>query len=71
MLKVIGTQGCSRCAMIKNILTKKEIRFDYFLFDELDSESQDNYLKASEQTGKMVFPILVQDGIIIDFKDIQ
>ena len=32
LIEVIGTEGCSRCMMVKSILKQKKVDFEYLLF---------------------------------------
>ena len=44
MIKVIGKTGCNRCTMTKNILTNKNVEFEYLLFEDLSSDEQNKYM---------------------------
>ena len=70
MIKVIGTQGCSRCMMTKNILTKKNIDFTYDLITSLSQEDQNKYIKLAQDKGFMNFPIIIKNNEIVTLEDI-
>lgn len=70
MILVIGTENCPRCMMVKNILTNKNIEFDYKMFSFLSSEEQEKYLNMAEKTGQMSFPLIIRDGKIIEIMEV-
>lgn len=62
---VIGSQGCSRCMIVKNILKSMKVDFDYQL---VNGENQ-KYVDEAISIGISQFPILVVDGKIMTFDD--
>jgi glutaredoxin len=57
MITLIGNTGCSRCAMVKNILESKGIEFNYILFETLDAEIQNEVMTKAVQNQLMNFPM--------------
>jgi glutaredoxin len=70
MYLVIGREGCSRCEMIKNILTNKNIKFEYELFETFNQEDKDKYLNMAKQAKLLAMPIIIQNDKVIDFKEV-
>ena len=70
MIKVFGTRNCSRCEMVKNILNKKGKTFDYFMIDEIDENEKKDILKKAKECGKLNFPIIIQDEVVVDIKEV-
>lgn len=63
-IMVYGKKGCSRCSMVKTILEKKSINYDYFDLESLPEQEQDeikNLAKKSKET--MVLPIILKNGV--------
>ena len=70
MLVVIGTYGCSRCTMIKNILKNRKIDFEYLDFNNLSQDKQKEYISFLEENNKLAFPLLIKDGKIVNLEEI-
>ena len=70
MIKVIGNKGCSRCEMVKNILSNKNVEYEYILFLDLDKKEQDELIERSKNAGQLSFPIIMKGENIIDIKEI-
>jgi len=71
MLLVIGTENCSRCAMVKNILNTKNINYNYKLIDELSETEQNNYLDIAKQSGQLSYPMIFKNNKIITIQEVQ
>lgn len=70
MVKIIGTKNCSRCAMTKNILSQKNIDYEYVDLGDIPQLEQDKYLVAAESMGLMNMPIIIKDEIPIRLEDL-
>lgn len=70
MILLIGTKHCSRCQMTTNILTNKNIPFEYKLFDSLSQEDQDKYLNIAKNVNQTSFPIIFKDDKIVTLQQI-
>jgi glutaredoxin len=71
LIKIIGTQNCSRCNIVKNILKSKNIEFEYILFDILEEKEKQEYMKFAEENNIKNFPIIIKNNIIIeDIRDV-
>jgi glutaredoxin len=70
LIKVIGTKGCSRCITIKNILTSKNIDYEYLFFDELMPSDKEKFKNLAEENNQFQFPLIIKDEKLIDIKDI-
>ena len=62
MIILVGNTGCSRCAMVKNILESKKIDFKYIIFDSLDNDTQDRVMKKATENGLMSFPMAFDEN---------
>lgn len=71
MLKIIGNTGCSRCTMVKTLLTSKGIDFDYSLLDDLSEKNKERYIKQAEEKGMMNMPLIIKDDEIVDLKEVM
>lgn len=72
MIKIIGIKNCSRCFMIKNILTNKKIDFDYIVYDDLSDKEKSAYDEIAKENNILNFPIIIDEkNNIIDIKDIN
>lgn len=70
MIKVVGNKGCSRCEMVKNILSNKNVEYEYILFLDLDKKEQEELMEKSKSIGQLSFPIIMKGENIIDIKEI-
>ena len=66
MLEVYGTKGCGKCKMVKNRLENNGEDFDYILLDDLEESEQDNLLGLAEKEGIKSFPIILEEGKIVE-----
>ena len=71
MIKVIGTENCNRCMMVKNMLNSKGIKYDYSLFSSLDENYQNTIMDMAKSQGIRSFPIIIKDNKIIDVKELM
>ena len=68
MIKVIGTENCSRCEMTKQILKQNNIEFKYSLFSELDNQLE--IRKEAMSKGMINFPIVLKDGEMVELQEV-
>lgn len=70
MYLLLGKENCSRCEMVKNILTNKNIEFEYKLLSDLSNDLKIKYLAKARDVGLIELPLIVKDNQIIDFKEV-
>ena len=70
MIKVIGKTGCNRCTMTKNILTNKNVEFEYLLFEDLSSDEQNKYMKLVEEQTMIELPLIIKNDKLITLQEI-
>jgi len=70
MILVIGTENCSRCNMVKNILNNKNIEYDYKLINSLSDEDKNKYINMAQCIGQMSFPLIIKDEKIITLQEV-
>jgi len=70
LIFVIGTNSCSRCYVVQNILTGKKIEFTYKNIDELDFDEQIQYVEQAKQLGQSSYPMIFKDGKLINIDDL-
>lgn len=58
MIKVIGTTGCGHCAQAKAILAKNNIKFEYYLLNELGDDLQTYYINIAEKENRLNLPLI-------------
>jgi glutaredoxin len=62
-IKVYGKAGCSRCEMVKQILAKKNIQYEYFLLDDLPYQEKEEVLTLAKLANeKMILPIILKEN---------
>lgn len=71
MVLVIGTENCSRCNMVKNILTNKKVDYQYILINDLPELEQDKYLTTARENNQMSYPMIFKDGEITTLQKLQ
>lgn len=69
-ITVYGTQGCSRCLMIKKMLDNKKIKYDYLLFEDLNNSEKDNIMDLAQNKGIQSFPLIIRDNEIITIEEV-
>jgi glutaredoxin len=70
MVTVIGTENCSRCKMVKDILTNKGIEFNYILFSSLSEDDKQKYLLMAAENKYASFPIILKDDKILNLQEV-
>jgi len=70
LIRVIGNHGCSRCEIVKQILTNTGIEFEYEILSDLPEETQKKYMKEARSKGQLNMPLIFKDNEIIDIKEI-
>lgn len=70
MILLIGTNGCSKCRITKQLLTQKNIEFEYKLLDEFSTEESNRYLNMAEEAEQFSFPLILKDNRIVELKDV-
>lgn len=70
MLLVIGQNDCTACKLAVNLLTKRNIEFEYILFDSLSSEEQQYYINLAEQHNQLSYPLIIKDNSLITLQEV-
>jgi len=70
MYLLLGKENCSRCDMIKNILTNKNIEFEYKLLNDLSNDIKFRYLAMARESKLIELPLIIKDNKIIGFKEV-
>lgn len=70
MLKVIGSKNCSRCTMLKTILSNKGKEYSYLDLEELDNETQNTLSKLAEESGLKSLPYILQDNKLLTMQEV-
>lgn len=70
MIVVIGTENCSRCNMVKNILNNKNIEYRYTLIDDYSVLDQSKYLEMAQSKGLMSYPMIFKDEEMITLQQL-
>lgn len=68
MILVLGNKGCSRCEMVKKVLEKNNIKFEYKLLDDCDNKQ--DYINIAVEKGMLNLPLVFKNGEIIDFEEV-
>ena len=70
MYLLLGKENCSRCEMVKNILTNKNIEFEYKLLNDLSNDIKFRYLAMARESRLIELPLIIRDNRVIDFNEI-
>jgi glutaredoxin len=70
MYLLLGKENCSRCEMVKTILTNKNIEFEYKLLNDLTNDLKFKYLNNARENGLIELPLIIKDNQVIDFKEV-
>ncbi len=70
MYRIIGSKGCTRCEMIKNLFDSKGIKYQYDLINE--TPDRDIILQLASANKITNYPIVFDESntIITDFSKI-
>lgn len=68
-VKVYGTLNCPRCEIVKQILFKKGVDFEYIIFTACDRDERKKIMENAKDVGIESFPIILKDDVIIDIKE--
>lgn len=66
MIKLIGNKNCSRCSIIKAILNKKNIDYEY-----LDESVAKKYVDMAIEKGIREFPLIIIDENFVDWNTLK
>lgn len=61
MIKIIGQENCSRCAMAKTLLERNNIEYEYCLLSALLPEEQNQLMEKAQAMGLLNFPLILKD----------
>lgn len=70
MILVIGTEDCSRCDMVKEILNNKNIDYNYKLISEFTEDEKSNLLNMAKEAKQNSFPLILRDEKIITLQEV-
>jgi glutaredoxin len=56
--------------MIKNILTNKNIEFEYKLLESLSEEEGIKYKQLGREYKQLSFPLIIKDNKVYDLKEV-
>lgn len=70
MVRVIGSRGCSRCEITKQILKKKGVEFSYELISDLPDEEQELLNNLAQEKGLLQMPLILKDNELVEIKEI-
>ena len=70
VIEVYGTQNCSRCTMVKNILTSNGHDVHYKLLEELDNNTKTEIMKKATAKGLKSLPIILVNNEPVDLKEV-
>jgi glutaredoxin len=67
---LLGNSNCTRCDMVKNILTEKNLGFKYELLEDLPSEVKAKYIAMAREKKMMQMPIIIKDDTVVTLQDL-
>ena len=71
MIKVIGQKNCSRCDMVKNILNQHNVKYVYFLIEDLNEDEKIEYITMARETGNLQMPLIIKNEQLINLKEVM
>lgn len=63
-IRLLGSTSCSRCDMIKNILTTNNVEFEYQLLSDLKDGQSEEILNRAKELGINAMPIILVNNEI-------
>lgn len=70
MILVVGTEHCSRCDTVKNILNNKNIEYEYRYISEYSEENKEKVLAMAKEAQQTSFPLIIKDERIITLQEV-
>lgn len=70
MIKVIGKESCSRCDMVKDILSKKGKEFEYTVLENLDGQEQTEIRRLAKENHVKAFPLIIKDNKVVQLQEV-
>ncbi len=70
MILVVGNKGCSKCKVTQDILSSKEIEFEYKLIDDMNPEDVAKYMTMARAAQQNTFPILIKDDLVVTLQEV-
>jgi len=70
MIKVIGTNNCSKCLMVKKILDKKQIEYEYSNINDYTLEEQNLLFLKAKEAKISGFPLIFKENEIINISQL-
>ena len=65
MITLYTSKGCSRCAMVKQILDARKIEYRVQVYEDMSQEQKDELLKKTDAADIYSFPVIErEDGSI-------
>lgn len=65
MIILYTSKGCSRCAMVKQILNARKVEYRVQVYEDMTQEQQEALLKETEAADIYAFPVIrKEDGSI-------
>lgn len=71
MIKIISNEGCTNCQKVKKFMEDNNIQFEYTLINDLPRDLKKEYKHLAQQANQTVYPIIIEDDKLIDFKNIE
>lgn len=66
MLTVIGKVGCTQCTELKYKLTRKNVEFEYLVFEDIPRGPRQIYAKLIREENGGHFPLVLdEDGQVV------
>lgn len=70
MYLLIGKENCSRCEMIKTILSSKNIEYEYRKIEDIPEEEGIKYKELGREYKQLSFPLIIKDDKVYDLKEV-
>lgn len=71
MINLYGKENCSRCEMVKNILTQKNIEFTYEILESLEENEKKEIMATARKKGMLSMPLIIKDGEMITIQEVK
>jgi len=67
MIVIVGKKSCSKCEMVKKLLTKRSIEFNYI---DIDSDNSGKLLDRVIKENDSHYPMILKDDKVVSLKDV-
>ena len=71
MILILGLKNCGKCEITKQILTSKNIEFEYKLLSDLPEEDRRKYAQMARDCNYNTMPLIIKENKLITLQEAE